>query len=345
MKKVFNLAFLKGAVGKEVFFSVILILLFILSIFFPGRTSIPVAGIIFLAVSFFYHLKMVKGSGGGASAELFKTLEILQQGGSLNNKVSDKTGEIGVVFNQFLDKMRTAFQMFNDASSQVAASSEELASSSQQIANNADKQVAVTGEMSDSIEKVAELSGMSNKIAQNVVKEVHVSSELMGNTVAAMQHIETNSKKIGESISVITDIADQTNLLALNAAIEAARAGEHGKGFAVVADEVRKLAERSASSAKEIVSLVATSMSMVEEGVKLAQDTGENLEKLVGDITTVSNKLENIGTVIVNQLGIADQLNEISQVNASSAQEIGASAEELSGQANQLADSTTQYLK
>jgi len=315
---------------------VVFCLLLVFCNIFPQIVGgITVIGIILCMGAIFY----LKGLLKTWDDEIIASLKEAERG-NYTKKISADSKKLGKIYNGFIENLDVTFQRFNDASSQMAASSEELASSSQQIAGSAERQVSIVGEMSDSIEKVATLSGGSNKIAQEAVAEVQTCSQLMRNTVEAIQEIEKSSSQIGEAINVITDIADQTNLLALNAAIEAARAGEHGKGFAVVADEVRKLAERSATSAKDIVHLVSTSKTMVQKGVHLSEQTGSNLDRLVKDISNVSGKLEEVGSFIVELLGIAGQLDEITQTNAASAQEIGASAEELSGQATALSDSS-----
>jgi methyl-accepting chemotaxis protein len=160
-----------------------------------------------------------------------------------------------------------------------------------------------------------------------------------------MQQISTSSRKIGDIIGVIDGIAFQTNILALNAAVEAARAGEQGRGFAVVAGEVRTLAQRSAEAAKEIKSLIGSSVEKVEHGVKLVQGAGQTMSEIVGSVRRVSDIIGEISAGASEQRdGIGQvttavgQLDQMTQQNAALVEESAAAAVSMKQQAQRLAD-------
>ncbi len=168
---------------------------------------------------------------------------------------------------------------------------------------------------------------------------------MVGQVVGTMQDITEASRKIGDIVGVIDGIAFQTNILALNAAVEAARAGEHGRGFAVVASEVRALAQRSASSAREIKTLIQGSVEKVEAGSQLVDTAGRTMQDIVTQVRRASEVFAEISAATAEQTkGISQvndaetQLDQVTQQNAALVEESAAASGSLSRQAEQLVE-------
>lgn len=215
-------------------------------------------------------------------------------------------------------------------------SSRNLRDSSLQLSRGSADQAASAEEVSTSIEEmVANIDQntdnaiQTEKITVDTAREVNVANELSSEAAKAMEDIS-------ERISIISDIAFQTNILALNAAVEAARAGEYGRGFSVVAAEVRKLAEKSKAAADEIVNLVA-------KGLKVSKEAGEKTKMLVPEIEKTTQLIKEIAAASLEQKTGADQINQamqqlnlITQENASSSDELTQSSKQLSELARNL---------
>lgn len=175
-----------------------------------------------------------------------------------------------------------------------------------------------SGEMRERVSKLVEsitdISGNSaaaTQLAEKGVEAAHQGSRELKRSIAAIHAIQNSSSKVSEIVRVIGDIANQTNLLAFNAAIEAARAGQHGVGFSVVAAEVRKLAESSSSAAREIATLIEESVAQVEEGVEVSQNAAQSFEGILSSVTETGESVKQITSSAEQQRDLAIAVNRL----------------------------------
>ena len=198
-------------------------------------------------------------------------------------------------------------------------------------------------ELTSTVRNNADNARQADQVAGNASQLATRGGEVVSRAVGAMREINESSAKIAEIIGVIDEIAFQTNLLALNASVEAARAGEQGRGFAVVATEVRNLASRSAEAAKEIKELIQDSVSKVQVGSELVDESGNTLEEIVVAVKKVGDIIAEIAAASAEQSAGIEQVNravtsmdEVTQQNAALAEQTSAASAQLNEKAREL---------
>ena len=237
-----------------------------------------------------------------------------------------------------------------NSSDQVAIGSDQVSSGAQALSQGATEQASSIEQLSASIIEISDQvrsnavnANNATSLVESVGKEIDRSNIHMQEMIRAISEISDKSAQIGRIIKTIDDIAFQTNILALNVAVEAARAGAAGKGFAVVADEVRNLAGKSAQAASETTELIESSISAVLNGTRIADETAESLSSVVTGASKITSLMQDISKASneqANSIGQVtqgiEQISGVVQTNSATAEESAAASEELSAQAQLL---------
>jgi methyl-accepting chemotaxis protein len=229
------------------------------------------------------------------------------------------------------------------ASAEIAAGNLDLSARTEQQASALQQTAASMEELGSTVRQTADNAQQANQLAAGASDVAASGGVTVGRVIETMKGIHESSRKIADIIGVIDGIAFQTNILALNAAVEAARAGEQGRGFAVVASEVRSLAQRSAQAAKEIKTLISTSVERVGQGTALVDQAGVTMTEIVASIRRVTDIMGEISAATAEQSsGVAQvgeavtQMDRTTQQNSALVEESAAAAESLKIQAQRL---------
>ncbi|WP_312635358.1 methyl-accepting chemotaxis protein [Oscillibacter sp.] len=292
--------------------------------------------------------------------EITHALETIAQGDLRIHLEQDYAGEFSVIKQALLNisvSLSNTLSHINNAANQVNAGAGQVSDAAQALASGATEQAATIEELTASI------SGVSEQAEQNITnvqksvnyveqaeRDLAEGNNQMKNLNVSMREISETSQEISKITKLVEDIAFQTNILSLNAAVEAARAGSAGKGFAVVADEVRNLAGKSAEAAKQTAALIEKSVVTVSNGEKIAADTSIRLIEASKKAELAVQSIREIEAATSEQAASIGQINEglsqvsaVVQTNAATAEESSASSEELAAQAQTLQHEVSKF--
>ncbi len=301
------------------------------------------------------------GSLKGYIQEISAVLGNMADGDFAQEVISDYKGDFIALKDAINAIMRSFNQMIakiNMSANQVASGTRQLSVGSQTISQGAVSQAGALEQLTVSISEVmtqtrrnAEDARIANELSAQARVAVKEGRLQMSSMQQAMTDISNSSFRIAKITKVIDDIAFQTNILALNAAVEAGRAGLHGKGFAIVADEVRSLAAKSADAARETATLIQASMKTIDNGSQITNQTAAALDSIMQSVNKITDIVSGIALSSGEQAAAISQINtgigqlsQVVQTNSATSQETAAASEQLSGQAEMLKDMASRFV-
>jgi methyl-accepting chemotaxis protein len=260
-------------------------------------------------------------------------------------------------FNGAMDALSSTMTTVVGGVASMSTAMEEIRSGTQDLASRTERQAAAIEETASAMQQVtgsvrenAEQLQVASVAVNRTRTDAETGGDVIGRAVTAMGAIESSSSQITQIVSLIDGIAFQTNLLALNAGVEAARAGESGKGFSVVASEVRALAQRSAEAANEIKQIIEVSAGHVSDGVRLVGEAGGALDRIVGGVIDVSKILTETSATATHQTASLAQVNgsvsdidKMTQANAALVEETSAATTSVADQSASIAAATERF--